>query len=702
MFTRQSEFKLKFFMMSGFIVAYSVSKGLCFSLSAGASADTLPPNIILILTDDQGWSMTSGLMDPLVPESKSTYLEMPNIDRLAAEGVRFTSGYAPSALCTPTRRSILSGTSAARTGPDFPSNTSWIPKDHLTIPTALQKANPNYRSAHFGKWGGIHMASTPEEAGYAASSGVTDNPEGGMPATLGFPNHEKAPPHFIDNEDPKRSFSISDDSVAFIREQVEAGRPFYVQASYYAPHLSIVCKESTLKKYEAKGEPDRGYTPAFAAMLEDMDAGIGRILDALDELGIADNTYVFFLSDNGGRKDFPGGDVNRLPPNHPLDGFKSLVYEGGVRVPFIVRGPGVPAGEVSRVPVIGYDLLPTFYDLAGGREPMPDHVDGGSIRQAMLDPANGKVQRPMEGIFFHRPPAVPYRRFGSDLLYSSAVRVDDLKLILSWSSLGWPRAYKLYDLSSDPRELGRDITGAHPERAGELRELLMSHLTAVGAPLLAPQEDASPLPGAQVIYLNNFTGAADSDPSQAAEVNPELDARVSHVALNGGGQMVSQAPIAGSGMVVKLAETPLDSPTVRLTVELQAISRGSWMGIGFQGKSGTGMNDLETNSGPWLQIKQSSISIHGGAGANEGATHLFRETHCPGDRLKVEMIYDQVDGSVNLLVNGYVAARNLPIVHEYPAGMPSKPSILYLQMQIWNEAGDTAHFDGVKVETLSH
>src|SRR5687767_14912626 len=158
----------------------------CFFSSCAVSSQakkksTKSPNIILIVSDDQGWSQLSVAMDPRIPNSKSDYLETPNIARFAQEGMRFTSGYSPAPLCTPTRRSILNGTSAARSGGEFPS--TWVPHDHLTLPKALKQVDAAYRAAHFGKWG-EQMGSTPEQAGYDASDGMTGNNTGGMPATL--------------------------------------------------------------------------------------------------------------------------------------------------------------------------------------------------------------------------------------------------------------------------------------------------------------------------------------------------------------------------------------------------------------------------------------------------------------------------------------------------------------------------------------
>lgn len=427
------------------------------------------PNIVLILTDDQGWSQMSAAMDPAIPESRSAYLETPNLDQLAGAGVRFVSGYSPAPLCTPTRRAILCGTTAARSGTEFAS--PWVPANHLTIPKALKSVDPAYRCAHFGKWG-EQMISTPEQCGYDTSDGETGNNTGGMPNTLGVKsgNHNQGPAHFIDNEDAKRTPGVTDRAIAFMREQTGAGHPFYVQVSYYAVHLSVVCGEKTLQKYEAKGVPDRGYTQAWAAMLEELDTGVGRLLDALEELGAASNTYVFFTADNGGRGTVPGGDEARLPTNHPLTGSKHTLYEGGIRVPFLAKGPGVPAGSVCRVPVAGYDFLATFSDLAGRTEPLPGEVDGVSLRPLLKDPAGGTVARRDGALFFHRPGRL-----------SSAIRQGPHKLFVNWTPGGEVASRELYLLEPDPREEGRSIADQDPALADRLQSLLLDHLKAVNA-----------------------------------------------------------------------------------------------------------------------------------------------------------------------------------------------------------------------------
>jgi len=407
-------------------------------------------------------------MDPRTPASRSKYLETPNMVRLANEGVRFTSGYSPAPLCTPTRRCILCGTSTARSGSEFKSK--WVPADHLTIPKALKKANPAYRCAHFGKWG-EQMISTPEQCGYDASDGETGNNTGGMPGTLGVKGgHEDGPPHFIDNDDPKRTRTVTDHAIAFMTDQAKAKRPFYVQASYYAVHLSVVCRDKTLAKYRKKGTPDRGYTQAWTAMMEELDTGVGRLLDAIEKLGIADNTYVFFTADNGGRGTVPGGSTSRTATNHPLTGAKHSIYEGGIRVPFLARGPGIRAGSACHTPVVGYDFLPTFYDLAGGAGALTDEIDGVSIRPLLNKPDTPKITRPHDALFFHRPG----RKF-------SAIRRGDHKLMVYWTPEGKVRTRELYRVNPNPREETRDIAAREPAKVKELEADLLQYLKSVHA-----------------------------------------------------------------------------------------------------------------------------------------------------------------------------------------------------------------------------
>lgn len=427
-----------------------------FGFTAALQAD--PPNIILILTDDQGWSQRSGLMDPDNPKSGSRYLHTPAMNRIAEEGMRFTGGYSPAPLCTPTRRSILCGTSAARSGTEFASK--WVPADHMTLPRALKLANPKYQCAHFGKWG-EKMISSPEECGYDVSDGHTGNITGGMADKM-------QPAHIV--ADPKRTGSVTDRSIEFIRKQTKASKPFYAQVSYYAVHLRTELRQASLEKYIKKGAPDRAYSQGWAGMLEELDRGIGRLLDELDTLGISENTYVVFTTDNGGRGIVPGGNPKSPAPNVPLSGAKHSLLEGGIRVPLLVRGPSIKAGSVCRVPVVGYDFLPTFYALAGGKDDLPKELDGGSFVPLFSDPETDSVKRPIDGLIFSRP----RQRM-------AAIRAGKWKLLAKINAKREIQSSKLFNVVEDIAEKN-DLFTTQADKAKQLQARLKTYLETVVDP----------------------------------------------------------------------------------------------------------------------------------------------------------------------------------------------------------------------------
>ena len=427
-----------------------------FGVITALQADS--PNIILILTDDQGWSQRSGLMDPDNPQTGSSYLHTPAMDRIAKEGMRFTGGYSPAPLCTPTRRSILCGTSAARSGTEFASK--WVPADHMTLPRALKLANPKYQCAHFGKWG-EKMISSPEECGYDVSDGHTGNVTGGM-------ENKMQPAHIV--EDPKRTGSVTDRTIKFIQKQTKAGKPFYAQVSYYAVHLRTELRQASLEKYQKKGAPDRAYSQGWAGMLEELDRGIGRLLDELDTLGISENTYVVFTTDNGGRGIVPGGNPESPAPNVPLSGAKHSLLEGGIRVPLIVRGPSIKAGSVCRVPVVGYDFLPTFYALAGGKDDLPKELDGGSFVPLFSDPETDSVKRPIDGLIFSRP----RQRM-------AAIRAGKWKLLAKINAKREIQSSKLFNVVEDIAEKN-DLFTTQADKAKQLQARLKTYLETVVDP----------------------------------------------------------------------------------------------------------------------------------------------------------------------------------------------------------------------------
>ncbi|MBI5774475.1 MAG: sulfatase [Verrucomicrobia bacterium] len=433
---------------------------LAFFVLASATHAAAPPNILFILTDDQGWCMMSERMHPDIPESRIADLRTPAMDRLAREGMRFTSGYSPGPLCTPTRRSIVNGMTPARQrGTEFKS--TWVPADHLTIPRALKQVNPAYACAHFGKWG-EDMISTPEQCGYDASDGLTVN-NTGSPGGLGDTRFTDAV-----REDPKLITTLTKRAVEFMGAQVKAQRPFYLQLSHYAVHRQVQASPATNEKYVKGPKPTRQFTPTFAAMMEDLNAGLTQLLDEVDRLGIAGNTYIVFTADNGGYATYANTDTSLPSNNHPLRAQKQYLYEGGIRVPFIVRGPGVKAGSVSHEPVTGYDLLPTFFDLAGGKAALPSDLDGGSFRAVLENAGAGKVKRALPGIVHHRPnfAALPVSTF----------RMGDLKLMVN-NKTG---DQELFDLAKDIGET-KNVAATMPEKVTEMSGILAGYLKSVNA-----------------------------------------------------------------------------------------------------------------------------------------------------------------------------------------------------------------------------
>ncbi|MSU50861.1 MAG: sulfatase [Opitutus sp.] len=436
---------------------------LCLLLVSGlrvSSFAATPPNFIFILTDDQGWPMMNERMHPDMPESRVEGVRTPAMDRLAREGMRFTSGYSPGPLCTPTRRSIVNGMTPARQrGTEFKS--SWVPAEHLTIPKALKQANAAYACAHFGKWG-EDMISTPEQCGYDASDGETGN-NTGSPGGEGDIRFNDAV-----REDPKLITTLTKRATEFIGTQVKARRPFYLQLSHYAVHRQVQASPATNAKWLAGPKPTRQFTPTFGAMLEDLNTGLTQLLDEVDRLGLAGNTYIIFTSDNGGYATYANTDTSLPSNNFPLRAQKQHLYEGGIRVPFIVRGPGVKAGAVAHEPVAGYDLLPTLFDLAGGKTALPADIDGGSFRTLLENAGAGKVKRALPGIVHHRPNYAP--------LPISTLRVGDFKLVVNCQT----GARELYNLFTDIGE-SKNLAATMPEKATELAAILDTYLKSMNA-----------------------------------------------------------------------------------------------------------------------------------------------------------------------------------------------------------------------------
>jgi arylsulfatase A-like enzyme len=276
------------------------------------------------------------------------------------------------------------------------------------------------------------------------------------------------------DDDPKRILTVTDKAISFITRQADRKNPFYLQVSYFAIHTAFQAKQETLDRYADKPDPGRKVARGIAPMLEDLDMAIGRLLDHVEMLGISDRTYVFFTSDNGGEHHHIWNeDAPEKDRNHPLRMYKQTLYEGGIRVPFIVKGPGISAGTVSREPVCGYDLLPTFYELAGGKGPFPQQLDGGSLCTLLFNGGSGHIIRPYEGLFFHRPNPKSNRIGGH-----SAYRTGKYKLLVFWTDDRELKRTELYDLDSDIAEES-DLSERMPEKTRELQNKLIEYLNEV-------------------------------------------------------------------------------------------------------------------------------------------------------------------------------------------------------------------------------
>lgn len=438
-------------MRSAFLVALMlVSSGL---LAAER------PNIVFMLADDQGWNGLSVAMHPSVTGSNGDVYHTPNLERLAAQGMRFSAAYAPAPVCSPTRISLQTGKSPAalhwtKAAPPEsghklvePRNVKHISTDETTIAEVLKQAG--YLTAHYGKW---HLGGGgPEKHGYDESDGDTGNE-----------NAFK----FVD-PNPVDIFGMAQRAEAFMAKAQRAGRPFFMQLSWNALHAAENANKATLAKYEmALGGEEDFKRIKTAAITEDLDTGVGRVLSSIDRLGLSGNTYVIYTSDNGaggGRKALRGG--------------KGDVWEGGIRVPLIVRGPGVKANSWCHTPVVGFDFLPTFCEWAG--VPSPRGIEGGSIA-SLIAGGTAPVKRPREELVFHFP------HYQGDTPHS-AILLGKFKLLHFYED----NRDLLFDLSNDLGEQ-TDLAARMPKETAELRGRLDTYLKSVNAQMPTPNPDYDP------------------------------------------------------------------------------------------------------------------------------------------------------------------------------------------------------------------
>ena len=375
------------------------------------------PNFIFILADDQGWNGTSVRMIENNDLSKSDFYETPNIERIANNGVVFSNAYASAPVCAPSRYSIQFGQTPARLKMiRVGMNTEHINhQEKISIPRELKKINSNYKTAHFGKWG---MDSTPEAVGYDVSDGATKNVDGVF-------NYNSNKLQWSNNEadDPKKIFSITQRAINFIEENNKKNKPFFLQISHYAIHSDILARGTSYKKFNSKKTGKIHDNLGLAAMTFDLDESIGLILDKLEELNL-ENTYLIYSSDNGSVPIITPRKYYNESYNYPLSRGKWDATEGGIRVPFIVMGPGIKKTRYSETPISFSDLLPTIIEIAGNKRLKNNELDGGSFKD-ILNQQNKTVKRKTEGIVFH----VPYENKIALERAHSAIIIDSLKLI---------------------------------------------------------------------------------------------------------------------------------------------------------------------------------------------------------------------------------------------------------------------------------
>ncbi|MCK5001209.1 MAG: sulfatase, partial [Anaerohalosphaera sp.] len=399
------------------------------------------PNFVFILSDDMGWTGLSTVMDDKIPRSKSDFYDTPRLAEFAERSMRFSNAYSPAAMCTPSRASILTGKSPAKlhmTTPGGarqqpkkqkvipPQHISSLPAAEITIAEILKKHN--YAAAHFGKW---HL-------------------EGSGPGNHGFDMHDgntaNAGPGAYTDPNPKDIFGITERANAFMDKQIAAEKPFYLQLSHYAVHRQYQALEKTKQLFATKTKGTRHNDVTYAAMTKDLDTSIGMVLDKIEQLGISDNTYIVFMSDNG------AGNPRNPAENAPLSNGKASLWQGGIRVPLIINGPGIKPNSFCRTNVIGYDLFPTFCELAKVG-PLPAGIEGVSIVPLLC--GKDKEFNRTDDLVFH----FPHYGMGPSQTPQSAIIAGNWKLIKSYESGN----ESLFDLSKDIGET-TDLSKKKPEK----------------------------------------------------------------------------------------------------------------------------------------------------------------------------------------------------------------------------------------------
>jgi len=439
-------------------------------------------NVVFFLIDDLGWKD--------VGCNGSTYYQTPNIDQLAAEGMRFTDGYAACNVCSPTRAAIMTGKYPARL-----LLTQWLPSgrwsrinhrlregrylsnlplEEVTIAEAMRESG--YRTAFMGKWHlGTETYYYPEHQGFDVNVAGRDY---GAPGSYFYPFkgswqipttgrtlHKDSPlpgskgDYLVDR--------LAEEAEKFVR--ASADRPFFLMLSHYAVHTPLQGKPDKTARYAKVAEHRRQGKPAYAAMVESVDDSVGRVMRTLRELQLEERTLVVFTSDNGG---FAGATSNR-----PLRANKGSNYEGGIRVPVIIKWSGrTEPGSVSHEPVISTDFYPTILAATGQALRPHQHIDG----QSLVPILTGGDSLPRDAIYWHYP---HYNRHPQNFP-SGVIRSGNWKLIESFET----GELSLYNLADDIGETV-DLSEKRPAKVAELHAKLRTWRDDVGADPMRPNPE---------------------------------------------------------------------------------------------------------------------------------------------------------------------------------------------------------------------
>lgn len=465
------------------ILSFSLLILSWFAVSVDAmAADASQTNVILILIDDLGWKDVGCF--------GSEYYKTPYIDQLAGEGMRFTDGYAACNVCSPSRAAIASGKYPARL-----LLTQWLPSgrwsatknklregrylanlplEEVTIAEAMREAG--YRTAFMGKWHlGTETYYYPEHQGFDLNVAGRDY---GAPGSYFYPFEggwnipttgqrlRKESPLSGKQGDylPDR---LAEEAEKFIRES--ADKPFFLMLSHYAVHTPLQAKKEKIDRYSKVPEEQRQGKPTYAAMVESVDDSVGRVMATLRDLKLDERTLIVFTSDNGGN--------GRVTDHAPLRANKGSNYEGGIRVPFIIKWPGKTSpGSVSDEPVIGMDLYPTILEATGQDLKPHQHVDGKSLVPVLT--GSGAVKR--DAIYWHYP---HYNQHPS-AFPSGVIRAGDWKLIEAFET----KTRSLYNLADDIGET-KDLSAEEPAKLAELHGMLKAWRDEVGADPMRPNPE---------------------------------------------------------------------------------------------------------------------------------------------------------------------------------------------------------------------